>query len=83
MPHGVSIWRYLTGLKPADMGWKLHGRCELADFLKDYAHEILEMDAKEGLVLDYARAFIENVDWREIARAMIDAYGEDEEEEAA
>ena len=69
------------GLDPADMGWKLHGPCELADFLKDYAHEILEIDAKEGLALDYARAFISDVNWREIARVMIAAYGEDEEDE--
>jgi hypothetical protein len=81
-----ATWRVnleiFDGIDPADMGWKLHGRCELADLLKDYAHEVLEIDVKEGLALDYARAFISDVDWREIARHMIDAYGEDEENEA-
>jgi hypothetical protein len=80
-----ATWRVnlemIDGIDPSDMGWKLHGPCELADFIKDYVDEILEIDAKEGLALDYARAFISDVNWREIARAMIETYGEDEDED--
>lgn len=82
-----ATWRVnleiFDGLDPREMDWHKLDTYDLSQCLKDYANEILEIDAKEGLAMDYARAFIENVDWREIARAMIDAYGEDEEEEAA
>jgi len=32
------------------------------------------VDVKEGLALDYARAFLSDVDWREIAKHMIEDY---------
>jgi hypothetical protein len=48
--------------------------CALSQHLKDYANETIEMDAKEGLALDYARAFISNVNWYEIAQHMLEDY---------
>ena len=80
-----ATWRInleiFDGLDPREMGWHKLDTYDLSQSLKEYANEILEMDAKEGLALAYARAFISDVNWREIARAMIDAYGEDEEDE--
>ncbi len=46
---------------------------ELANALKQYADELLTMNGSEGLALDYARAFLSDVNWREIAEHMIDA----------
>ena len=46
---------------------------ELVHYLKDYADSIITMDNVEGLAVDYARAFMANVNWREIAEHMVDA----------
>jgi hypothetical protein len=46
---------------------------ELVDYLKDYADSIITMDNVEGLAVDYARAFLSDVNWREIAEHMLDA----------
>lgn len=51
---------------------------EVGQYLKDYAEEIIFLDSHIGgktpssLVEDYARAFLENVNWREIAKHMIE-----------
>lgn len=49
---------------------------ELGETMKDYANELLEIEVKDGLALDYARAFISDVNWREIAEMMLEAYAE-------
>ena len=58
---------------------------ELSEQLKDYTDEILCMDQKnldnEALALSYARAFIDEVNFYEIAEALLDAYIEEEEDE--
>lgn len=81
-----ATWRVnleiFDGIDPSDMGWQRLDTYDLSQCMKEYVHEILEIDAKEGLALDYARAFISDVNWREIARAMIETYGEDEDDEA-
>jgi hypothetical protein len=41
--------------------------------LKDYVHEILEGTVK-SLALDYAIAFVSNVNWYEIAEHLIEAH---------
>jgi len=46
---------------------------ELANALEQYADELLTMNGNEGLALDYARAFMADVNWYEIAEHMIDA----------
>ena len=46
------------------------------EFLKDYADEILYIDQKnldnEALALSYARAFMDEVNWYEIAEHLLD-----------
>jgi len=58
---------------------------ELSQQLKDYADEILYMDQKnldnESLALSYARAFMDEVNFYEIAEALLDAYIAEEENE--
>ena len=76
-----ATWRVnleiFDGIDLRDMDWHKLDRYDLADVLKEYAHELIEMDAREGLALDYARAFMADVNWREIADAMRDAFAED------
>lgn len=44
----------------------------LADVLDEYVDEVLTAQADEGLVVDYARSFVSDVDFYEIAEHMID-----------
>ena len=46
----------------------------LAQELREHAEEIIEATTTEpGLARDYALAFLGDVNWREIARALIEA----------
>ena len=45
---------------------------ELADWLKEYAGEVIEQTSTPGLARDYAMAFLADVNWAELARAMHD-----------
>jgi len=82
-----ATWRVnleiFDGLDPQDMDWHRLDKFDLADCIKEYANDILEIDTKEGLALDYARAFISDVNWQEIARHMIVAYADEDETEEA
>ena len=40
---------------------------EFAEYLKDYCEEILFSSYPQGLAMDYALAFMSDVDWRQIA----------------
>ena len=51
---------------------------QLSNQLKDFVDEIIFMEIPDGLAKDYARAFLSEVNWYEIAEYMID----DEEGEA-
>ena len=67
-----ATWRInlemFDGQEPRDiMGRKPHDFYELADAMKAQAIEYLEMEGK-GLVLDYALAFLSDVNWVEIAK---------------
>ena len=44
---------------------------QLAVELKDYAREILLIDQEENLVWDYAMAFLDEVNWYQIAQNII------------
>jgi hypothetical protein len=46
---------------------------ELASALEQYADDMLTMNGEKGLVVDYARAFMSDVNWYEIAEHMLDA----------
>lgn len=89
--ENYATWRVnlelIDGLDPRDMGWRRLDRFDLADALKDYIEEAISCTTRDGLALSYALAFIADVDWREIADAMIENYDmvddeEDESEEA-
>jgi hypothetical protein len=57
---------------------------DLMIWAEEYANELLELEAKQGLALDYARAFISEVNWHEIAKHLLEgAYEEEEEEDMA
>jgi hypothetical protein len=45
---------------------------ELASALEQYADDMLTMNGEKGLVVDYARAFMSDVNWYEIAEYMLD-----------
>lgn len=46
------------------------------DACKNYAEQLIEESSQEGLARDYAFAFLSDVNWREIAQHLIDAYAE-------
>ena len=84
-----ATWRVnlemFDGIDPSEMGWHKLDRYDLADTLQEYAAEVVTMGAS-GLALDYAVAFMADVNFREIADAMRDAYRdaydiEDEDED--
>lgn len=41
-------------------------------WLKEHVEEIVACDAKEGIALDYAMAFLSDVNWHEIAKHLIE-----------
>ena len=56
---------YFSAFDPADVQG-------LADGLSDYADQVLfECATVEGLAADYARAFLSDVNWYEIAEHMV------------
>jgi hypothetical protein len=76
-----ATWRVnlemFDGLDPRDMGWQGLEPYDLAPILRDYAEEIIESTAPEGLARDYAMAFVDNVSYREIAELLLEAYAEE------
>jgi hypothetical protein len=83
-----ATWRVnlemFDGLDLKDMGWhRLEDRYDLANTLKDYADEMLTINGETGLAVDYARAFLSDVDWHDIARSMIDVYQDAYDQQAA
>lgn len=51
---------------------------EYAEAAKQYAEEIIECEATEGLARDYALAFLSNVNWYEIAKHIEETVKEEE-----
>ena len=47
---------------------------ELAFILKEHAEELVSEATPEGLALDYALAFMADVNWHEIAGHMLEDY---------
>ena len=56
---------------PADLCGDLDDAYSAGKTLKKYAEEIIEQTAT-GLALDYAMAFLADVDWEEIATHLIE-----------
>lgn len=50
---------------------------DLGQFLRDTAEEMIS-EQSEGLAQDYALAFLDEVNWREIAEHMIEDYRPEE-----
>ena len=84
-----ATWRVnleiVDGIDPSDMGWQRLDKYDLADAIKEYVEEILESQVTIGgrgvatpMVLDYALAFLSDVNWREIAQSMIETYSNEE-----
>jgi hypothetical protein len=51
---------------------------DLGQDLKGFAEHVIDNGISEGLAVDYAMAFLSNVNFREIAKHMIEAYAESE-----
>jgi len=70
-----ATWRVnleiFDGIDVEDMNWSKLDLYDMAQAMKDYANEIIEMDVKEGLALDYARAFVSEVNWYDIAKHYV------------
>jgi hypothetical protein len=82
-----ATWRVnlemIHGIGVHEMGWHRLDKHDLADVLKEYVEECLEMQVsgKDGgmsIIFAFAMAFLEDVNWREIAESMIEAYAEEE-----
>lgn len=78
-----ATWRVnlelLDGMDPRDSFYSRPSERELADYLRDYVNEAVDQ-YPDGFVKDYCNSFLDDVDWYEIASAMIaDHYGDDDE----
>ena len=81
-----ATWRVnlemIDGLDPREMGWRRLDTYDLSKALKDYVDDILDTSTPEGIALDYARAFVSDVNWYEIAEYMIEAYADASDDES-
>lgn len=80
-----ATWRVnlelFDGMSPQDIaGSSRVDVYDLADMLKNNVEEILEQSGS-GLVLDYAMAFLSDVNWHEIAKHMLESYADETETE--
>ena len=82
-----ETWRVnleiFDGMNPRDYGLDTSESYNLGEQLKEYARDLIDESNPDGLAKDYALAFIDAVDYREIAEHMIEDYAEEEEEEGA
>lgn len=78
-----ATWRVnleiFDGMDIEDMGWTDLDKYDLSLVLKDYAEEALESQVagKDGgmsLVFSYAMAFLQDVNWCEIAEMLLSEY---------
>ena len=72
-----ATWRVnleiFDGIDLRDMDWHKLDKYDLAQALKDYALDLVE-DGANTLAREYARAFLQDVEWYEIGDFMRDAY---------
>lgn len=80
-----ATWRVnleiFDGINPRDMDWHKLDQYDLKSAIQEYATETVEMGVPDGLALDYARAFLSDVNWWEIANSIIETMADDEEVE--
>lgn len=77
-----ATWRVnlevFDGMSPRDIAGDGHDEAdELAPTLREYAESFILDSSEPGLARDYALAFLSEVNWREIAQHMIDAYADE------
>jgi hypothetical protein len=90
-----ATWRInlevFDGMEPNDLGcfsrYKEPELSDVAEYLSEHVDTLLcdtGLDGvqNEGLALSYARAFVDQVNWHEIAQHFIDAWAELMEEES-
>ena len=84
-----ATWRVnlemFDGMSAEDMGcftrYEEPDTSDVADYLRDWAEDILSADCSEGLALSYARAFVSDVNWYEIAEHFVNEWTELMQEE--
>jgi len=54
---------------------------ELAGWMRDHTREIIEEDAGEGIARLYAKLFLADVDWQELAQTARDEYAANNEQQ--
>lgn len=73
-----ATWRVnlemIDGVDPRETFNNSKDLYELVNDIKQYCKDIVEETSKEGLARDYALAFLEYVNWQEIAEHVEDAY---------
>ena len=73
-----ETWRVnleiFDGMDPKDWGFEGLDVYDLAEGLKEYAHDLIEQGSSEGLARDYALAFLDAVNYQDIAAHMIKDY---------
>ena len=78
-----ATWRVnlelFDGMDVKEMGWHRMDDYNLGQCLKDYAEEIV-CEGNNKIAQDYALAFFSDVNWREIARGMLETYSEELED---
>ena len=76
-----ETWRVnleiFDGMDPRDYGLDTSDSYNLGEQLKEYASDLIEQGSAEGLARDYALAFLDAVNYREIAEHMIEDYAEE------
>ena len=75
-----ATWRVnleiFDGMSADYVGWRGMEYWELAPVLRECAEDIIEQTAPEGLARDWALAFLQDVNWREIAQHLLAANAE-------
>ena len=84
-----ATWRInlevFDGLECDDIGvfsrYSTPDLSDVAEWLEQYAEDAVFMDCNEGLAQDYARAFMSDVNYYEIAQHFMEAWQEQMDEE--
>ena len=72
----LEIFDGVAWLDQFDNGIDLY---DAAEILNGYAVDLIIESSEQGLARDYALAFLQEVDWREIAQSMFNNYAQENE----
>ena len=80
-----ATWRVnlevFDGMSFEDFNTMADDAYQFGQDLEAYAEEVLFSESSNSLVESYARAFLSDVNWTEIASAMIETYKDENPEE--